>query len=92
MKKTILNQSKWHQMLFFGVLFLLSGSITIGQTISGKVSAANDEALPGVNVVIKGTTINKVGHTISVVFIVIRRKSNCLSLKKKQTKGHISHF
>jgi iron complex outermembrane recepter protein len=56
MKKTTFNQSKWRNTLFLGILFLLSSSLAIGQTISGKVTAGQGEALPGVSIVIKGTT------------------------------------
>jgi iron complex outermembrane receptor protein len=56
MKKTTFNQSKCRNTLFLGFLFLLSSSLAIGQTISGKVTAGQGEALPGVSIVIKGTT------------------------------------
>ncbi len=56
MKKTTFNQSGWQNTLFWGVLFMLSGSFAIGQTISGKVTTVQGETLPGVSIVIKGTT------------------------------------
>jgi hypothetical protein len=55
MKKTIFNQSKWRNTLFLGILFLLSSSFVIGQTISGKATAGQGEALLGVSVIVKGT-------------------------------------
>lgn len=56
MKKTTFNQSKWQNTLFLWTLLLLSSSFAIGQTISGKVTASQGETLPGVSIVIKGTT------------------------------------
>jgi len=56
MKKTTFNQSQWQNTLFLGILFLLSSSFAIGQTISGKVIDSQVNALPGVSIVIKGTT------------------------------------
>ena len=56
MKKTTFNQSKWQNTLFLWILLLLSSSFAIGQTISGKVTASQGETLPGVSIVIKGTT------------------------------------
>ncbi|TAD95713.1 MAG: SusC/RagA family TonB-linked outer membrane protein [Bacteroidetes bacterium] len=49
MKKTI---------QFFGILCLMLLNLAaMAQTISGKVSSATEDALPGVNVVIKGTNV-----------------------------------
>ena len=47
------------KILLMGLAFLLSFGIVIAQdrTVSGKVTSAEDgSAIPGVNVVVKGTT------------------------------------
>ncbi len=56
MKEIILNQSKWLMMLVFGFLIIIKSSQVAAQNISGTVKANNGEKLPGVSVVIKGTT------------------------------------
>jgi iron complex outermembrane receptor protein len=56
MKKPILCQFYWRQALLVIVLFMLSVVATLAQTISGKVTSAKGETLPGVNIVVKGTT------------------------------------
>jgi iron complex outermembrane receptor protein len=56
MKKPILCQGPWRQTLL--LLFFIGGSILSGtaQIITGKVSSNKGEVLPGVNIVVKGTT------------------------------------
>ena len=45
------------QLLFLLAVFLLVAGATYGQTVSGRVTAADDTApLPGVSVLVKGTT------------------------------------
>ncbi len=44
------------KLLFFGFLALLAYQANAQRTISGTVTAENGEKLPGVNVIIKGTT------------------------------------
>lgn len=56
MKKISQNQSQWRNTLIWGVLLLFAANFSFGQTISGKVSAENGKKLPGVSIVIKGTT------------------------------------
>lgn len=56
MKKPILSQSLWHQTLLF-VLFTLCFVVSgVAQMVTGKVSSSKGESLPGVNIVVKGTT------------------------------------
>ncbi|HAK78236.1 MAG TPA: hypothetical protein DCR35_14660 [Runella sp.] len=56
MKKPILCQQYWRQTLF--LFFLIGGTSmsVLGQTITGKVTSGKGELLPGVNIVVKGTT------------------------------------
>jgi iron complex outermembrane recepter protein len=56
MKKLFLLNSKSQKIGFFGILFMLINVQIIAQTITGKVSTAAGDNLPGVSVVIKGST------------------------------------
>ena len=56
MKKNLLFCNIQQKTLLSLLLFLLTSAVLFGQNISGTVKAANGENLPGVSVVIKGTT------------------------------------
>ncbi|TNF43838.1 MAG: SusC/RagA family TonB-linked outer membrane protein [Cytophagales bacterium] len=52
----IARKSIWTGMLTFGMLFILNLSLAQQQLITGKVSDANNQPLPGATVLVKGTT------------------------------------
>lgn len=56
MKKPILGQFYWRQVFFVVLFFMLSAGAILAQTISGKVNSSNGETVPGVNIIVKGTT------------------------------------
>jgi TonB-linked SusC/RagA family outer membrane protein len=58
-----LNQYNMRKILLLGLAFLFSFGIVLGQdrTVSGKVTSGEDgSAIPGVNIVVKGTTTGAV--------------------------------
>src|SRR5262245_17741730 len=45
------------RLLFLSAVFLLGAAAAYGQTVSGRVTTANDNVpLPGVSILVKGTT------------------------------------
>ncbi|GMQ24611.1 SusC/RagA family TonB-linked outer membrane protein [Algoriphagus sp. oki45] len=52
----IARKSIWTGMLTFGMLFILHLSLAQQQLVSGKVSDANNQPLPGATVLVKSTT------------------------------------
>lgn len=56
MKKTILGQLYWQNALLLLFFIGCSTVSVVAQTITGKVTSVKGETLPGVNIVIKGTT------------------------------------
>ncbi len=56
MKKPILSQNTWRQSLLFVLFTICALANGVAQTITGKVTSSKGEVLPGVNIVVKGTT------------------------------------
>ncbi|MFN8355079.1 MAG: TonB-dependent receptor [Spirosomataceae bacterium] len=56
MKKPVFCQRIRRTFLCFLLFFCASTSFLFAQTISGKISSASGESLPGVSIVVKGTT------------------------------------
>lgn len=56
MKKPILGQLYWQNALLLLFFIGCSTVSVVAQTITGKVTSVKGETLPGVNIVIKGTT------------------------------------
>ena len=56
MKKPILSQNTWRQSLLFVLFTICALANGVAQTITGKVPSSKGEVLPGVNIVVKGTT------------------------------------
>lgn len=56
MNKISLSNSYWQKATIFFALMLFTGVVTYAQSISGTINSDKGDKLPGVSIVIKGTT------------------------------------
>src|SRR5262245_57132108 len=53
-----------NSLRYLAVIFVMSGFAAVGQTVTGRVTASSDDSpLPGVSVLLKGTTTGSTTDT-----------------------------